>query len=190
MELIDTDTLDLIREYLGHSEFRTLLGTGNGGSYLLVQFDAGTGATAGTRAFELIEQHGGIARLSHNDIEAEGLLRVRRSVNEALTAAGTILVEDIAVPRSRIPEMFAEIQRISSRHRVRIPTIAHAGDGNQHPTFVFDGDDVPAEVWTAADDMFEAATKYGGTLTGRRVLCAVTCNRVIGGPFSGCHRRS
>jgi FAD/FMN-containing dehydrogenase len=42
----------------------------------------------------------------------------------------------------------------------------HAGDGNLHPTFVFDGDDVPAEVWTAADDMFEAATRYGGTLTG------------------------
>jgi glycolate oxidase len=91
---------------------------------------------------------------------------VRRSVNQALSAAGTMLVEDIAVPRSRMPEMFAEIRRIAQRHRVRIPTIAHAGDGNLHPTFVFDGDDLPAEVWTAADEMFEAAIRYGGTLTG------------------------
>jgi glycolate oxidase len=62
--------------------------------------------------------------------------------------------------------VFAEIRRIAQRHRVRIPTIAHAGDGNLHPTFVFDGDDLPAEVWTAADEMFEAAIRYGGTLTG------------------------
>jgi glycolate oxidase len=166
MELIDAETLELIRAYLGHSEFRTSLGTADGGSYLLVQFDAGTGTTAGTRALELIEQFGGVPRLSLNAVEAEGLLRVRRSVNQALSAAGTMLVEDIAVPRSRMPEMFAEIRRIAQRHRVRIPTIAHAGDGNLHPTFVFDGDDLPAEVWTAADEMFEAAIRYGGTLTG------------------------
>jgi glycolate oxidase len=44
--------------------------------------------------------------------------------------------------------------------------VAHAGDGNLHPNFVFDGDEVPAHVWDAADAMFRAAIELGGTLTG------------------------
>ncbi|KAA9394818.1 FAD-binding protein [Kocuria coralli] len=166
MELIDAATLNLIRDYLGHEVFENLLGTSAGGSYFLVQFDAGTGALAGTRALQLVEENGGTGTLSHDPAEAEGLLRIRGSANPALTAAGTMLVEDVAVPRSRMPEMFARIEEIARRHDVRIPTIAHAGDGNLHPTFIFDGPDVPPEVWAAADEMFEASTEFGGTLTG------------------------
>ncbi len=166
MELIDAATLGLIRAYLGEDAFVTLLGTSAGGSYLLVQFDAGTGASAGPQALQLIERNGGAARLSENPVEAEGLLRIRGSVNPALSAAGTMLVEDVAVPRSRMPEMFAEIERIGASHGVRIPTIAHAGDGNLHPTFLFDGPNAPPQVWAAADEMFTISTKLGGTLTG------------------------
>lgn len=166
MELMDATTLGMIRDLLGREEFERLLGTSDGGSYLLVQFDAGTGAAVGARALELVEQNGGVARLYETEAEADGLLRIRGSVNAALSAAGTMLIEDVAVPRSRMPEMFAEIERIAERHGVLIPTIAHAGDGNLHPTFVYEGSEVPAEVWTAADEMFVAATEYGGTLTG------------------------
>ncbi|MDO9398886.1 MAG: FAD-linked oxidase C-terminal domain-containing protein, partial [Herbiconiux sp.] len=56
---------------------------------------------------------------------------------------------------------------------IAIPTVAHAGDGNLHPNFVItpelrgDGDDfVPAAVWAAADELFEAGMRLGGTLTG------------------------
>jgi glycolate oxidase len=46
--------------------------------------------------------------------------------------------------------------------------VAHAGDGNLHPVFVFDRGlpEVPAEVWAAADEVFRAALELGGTLTG------------------------
>jgi glycolate oxidase len=51
---------------------------------------------------------------------------------------------------------------------VLIATVAHAGDGNLHPVFVFDREqaDVPAHVWAAADEVFRAAIDLGGTLTG------------------------
>jgi len=49
---------------------------------------------------------------------------------------------------------------------VTIATVAHAGDGNLHPNFVFEGTVVPPEVWQAADEMFLAALRLGGTLTG------------------------
>lgn len=48
-------------------------------------------------------------------------------------------------------------------------TVAHAGDGNVHPTFVFDrtaDGSVPEAVWTAADEVFRRALELGGTLTG------------------------
>ena len=46
--------------------------------------------------------------------------------------------------------------------------MAHAGDGNLHPVFVFERGlpDVPAAVWSAADEVFRAALELGGTLTG------------------------
>lgn len=166
MEIIDTTTLDLIRAHLGRETFLELLGTSAGGSYLLVQFDAGTGASAGPEALRLASREGGVGRLSVEPAVAEGLLRIRTSVNPALAAAGTMLVEDVCVPRSRMPDMFAEIERIGARLGVRIPTIAHAGDGNLHPTFVFDGPHPPPEVWAAADEMFTASMALGGTLTG------------------------
>ena len=79
-----------------------------------------------------------------------------------------MLVEDVCVPRSRLPDMIERIERAAARHGVMIATVAHAGDGNLHPVFVFDRGlgDVPASVWAAADEVFRAALDLGGTLTG------------------------
>jgi glycolate oxidase len=64
--------------------------------------------------------------------------------------------------------MVALIERTAQRHGVFIATVAHAGDGNLHPVFVFDRGlpEVPPEVWSAADEIFRAALDVGGTLTG------------------------
>jgi glycolate oxidase len=35
-----------------------------------------------------------------------------------------------------------------------------------HPNFVFEGDVVPESIWAAADELFLAALRLGGTLTG------------------------
>ncbi len=72
------------------------------------------------------------------------------------------------MPRSRLPEMVERIERAASRDGVFIATVAHAGDGNLHPSFVFDRglEEVPAKVWAAADEVFTAALELGGTLTG------------------------
>jgi glycolate oxidase len=94
------------------------------------------------------------------------MLAVRRAMHPAMAALGQVLIEDVAVPRSRLPEMFAEIRRIGDRYGIRIPTVAHAGDGNLHPNLVYQGDEVPDEVWAAAGELFEAALALGGTLTG------------------------
>jgi glycolate oxidase len=110
--------------------------------------------------------HGGEASMTTDPEEGERLLAVRRAMHPAMETLGPVLIEDVAVPRSRLAEMFAAIRAIGERHGMLIPTVAHAGDGNLHPNLVYSGDEVPEEVWAAAGELFDAALSLGGTLTG------------------------
>jgi glycolate oxidase len=99
--------------------------------------------------------------------EADWLRQGRRMAFRALERLGVARMEDVGVPRARIPELIAEIEAIGERHEVRIGTFGHAGDGNLHPTFVFDRDDPRAEEVTEAAraDLYRAALALGGTVT-------------------------
>ena len=168
MELIDAAGLARVASYLGAT---ALAGTpletiAPGEAFLLAQSDThGAGAEA-ARIAEAFAAAGGRVTVSTDAAEGERLLAIRRAMHPALAASGQVLIEDVAVPRSRLPEMFRAIEEIGARYGIEIPTIAHAGDGNLHPNFVFAGDEVPPEVWAAADDMFRTAVALGGTLTG------------------------
>ncbi len=167
VELLDAPSLAAIAAYLGPQVLAETLGSATAdGVFLLVEFD-GHGADAAARAAEpLLAAAGGSVRLAGSADERERLLTIRRSFHPAMEARGRVLIEDVAVPRSRLAEMFARVEAIGREHGVAIPTVAHAGDGNLHPNFVFDGDEVPQHVWDAADAMFRAAVELGGTLTG------------------------
>ena len=101
-------------------------------------------------------------------------------------AAGRRLVEDVCVPRTRLPEMFAADRAGRPRHDVYIATVAHAGDGNLHPVFVFDRGlpEVRRAVWAAADEVFRAALDLGGTLTGEHGV-GIIKRRWLGDELSG-----
>ena len=126
----------------------------------------GAAAAEADAALAVIRSLGGRADLSTDPVEGERLLAVRRSMHPAMAALGTTLIEDISVPRTALPAMFAEIVRIEQHYGIRIPTVAHAGDGNLHPNFVFAGAEVPELIWQAADELFATALRLGGTLTG------------------------
>ena len=100
--------------------------------------------------------------------EADWLRQGRRAAFHALERLGTARMEDVGVPRSRIPEMLSAIEGIARKHEVRIGTFGHAGDGNLHPTFVFERDDPNAEAVNEAarGDLYRAAIALGGTITG------------------------
>lgn len=100
--------------------------------------------------------------------ESAQLVGVRRMAYPAAERLGTCLVEDVGVPVSQLAEMVRRIEDAAKRHKVQVVTVAHAGDGNLHPTFIFDLVDggVPDAVWQAADEVFRAALALGGTLTG------------------------
>jgi glycolate oxidase len=76
------------------------------------------------------------------------------------------LSEDIAVPRSRIPEMIRRAKEIGGRHRLAVATYGHAGDGNLHCNVLFDRPDERPRVLAAVAEILRAAVDLGGTITG------------------------
>jgi len=108
--------------------------------------------------------------------EAEWLREGRRLAYRALEARGAARMEDVGVPRSRIPEMLRAIEAIAARHEMTIGTFGHAGDGNLHPTFVIDRDtespEAIARLEAARADLYEAALGLGGTVTGEHGIGA------------------
>jgi glycolate oxidase len=108
--------------------------------------------------------------------EAEWLREGRRLAFRALEHLGVARMEDVGVPRSRVPEMLRAIEAISVRHRIAVGTFGHAGDGNLHPTFILDrGEDEAASVArleAARADLYEAALALGGTVTGEHGIGA------------------
>lgn len=135
-------------------------------AHLILQFDGIGSAREAADSLDVLRAQGGHAELAATPEEGEHLLAVRRAMHPAMETLGTPLIEDVSVPRSRLAEMFEIIADIEQRYGVEIPTVAHAGDGNLHPNFIVQGDEVPDHVWEAAGEMFTGALALGGTLTG------------------------
>ncbi|EPX58458.1 Glycolate dehydrogenase [Cystobacter fuscus DSM 2262] len=105
---------------------------------------------------------------SSDEAEGESLLAARRFAFLALEKQGTTLLDDVCVPVSRLAELLAAVERIAAERRVLIGTFGHAGDGNMHPTLVFDRNDADevARAHAAFDDILRAVLDLGGTITG------------------------
>ncbi|WP_329139724.1 FAD-binding protein [Streptomyces sp. NBC_01476] len=158
-ELLDAPTLAAVE--------RITPGGPAAGAFLLVQTDGPAAATEADQVLAVLGDRTARVFAARDDAEAEQLLAVRRQALPALERLGRVLIEDVAVPRSRLAEAVEEIQAISKRHAVPVFTMAHAADGNLHPILVVDRDrELDDEVWAAADAIFTMALDLGGTLTG------------------------
>lgn len=119
---------------------------------------------------EVMREHGAAGlHATTAAAESEALLSARRCALPALSRlGGATMLEDVGVPRSRLPELVRRIEEIAARHRVVIATFGHAGDGNAHPTGCFDPADGEQRdrVAAAFADVFAAAIELGGTITG------------------------
>jgi glycolate oxidase len=141
------------------------------GALLMIESDAGGAAAEDEldRAERACEAAGATSLVRAKDAtEADWLREARRAAHSSLERAGVARMDDVGVPRSRVPEMLDTIERISAEHGLPVGVFGHAGDGNLHPTFVVDRDDPTAEgrINTARAAIYEAAIALGGTITG------------------------
>src|SRR5207302_1338098 len=60
----------------------------------------------------------------------------------AFAAMGRIspnyIVQDGVIPRTALPEVMSEIERLSGQAGLRVANVFHAGDGNLHPLVLYD----------------------------------------------------
>ncbi|WP_167441345.1 FAD-binding oxidoreductase [Amycolatopsis vastitatis] len=167
LEIMDASSIKAAETYL-----KTDLGAGSDCRALLLgQSDAG--GEVARRELAKLEQicvdcGADLAYTTEDLEEGRMLLQVRRVVLTALEMYGVWLTDDVCVPRTRIAELIHGCEKISEEVGLRIAVVGHAGDGNMHPTIVYQpGDqDEFARARRAFDDILEVALSLGGTVTG------------------------
>lgn len=101
--------------------------------------------------------------------ECEAIWQLRREFSYALRDTGlTKLNEDIAVPRSRLENLFAFAGRLQKRHGLPVACFGHAGDGNIHVNVMVDFAQLGANARSEAalDELFAQVIAWGGVITG------------------------
>ncbi|KEO80950.1 FAD-binding oxidoreductase [Tumebacillus flagellatus] len=108
-------------------------------------------------------------RLAQTAQEGAKLMAARRAALSALARVKpTTILEDATVPRANLAEMVDQVDVIARKYNLQICTFGHAGDGNLHPTCLTDERDRDEihRVEQAFEEIFHAAIKLGGTITG------------------------
>jgi glycolate oxidase len=117
-------------------------------------------------------------------LQESGALHVRSTVDRderaliwkgrksAFSAVGWLspdyIVQDGVVPRTRLGEVLAEIDRMSEASGIRVANVFHAGDGNLHPLILYDGreDGAAERAHELAGEILRLCISLGGSITG------------------------
>ena len=101
--------------------------------------------------------------------DVAALWRWRDGIGIAADAyLGGKVSEDVCVPVDRLAEVVAATHEAAADGRVEACCWGHAGDGNVHSSFLFDGGDAAAglRATAAAERVFDAAVSLGGSISG------------------------
>lgn len=168
IELIDRDSLEAVAA-AQRTDALAPIGTE---AMLLVEVD---GSTAQVDA-ETVE----VARaceaagadevlVARTDSERSRLWHVRREISSSLKLIAPIKFNhDVVVPRARVPELFALVERLKARYQLRIPSFGHAGDGNIHVNVMVPANDAAAlaRARSAEEELFDGVIGLEGAITG------------------------
>jgi len=166
IEFMDEDTLEAVRSY-GEFDFPA-----EAKAALVVEVDGDEGATE--REAEEVssicrDNKCNMLSMALSEEDREELWRTRRAISPALyNLASKKINEDVCVPRSRLPDLLREIERIEREKSLRIASFGHAGDGNVHVNFLLESDD-PEKLRRAeegVEDLFKTVVALGGSLSG------------------------
>ncbi len=139
-----------------------------GGALLLLQTD-GFGADQEAVVIRQVLSGVGGALSEVGAGEAADLIELRRHSRGDAVDHEYRVGEDVAVPKSRLVDYIEALEGIAKRQEVHLKVVAHAGDGNLHPTFWVSRADGPAaleRLGVALDESVRVALEFGGTITG------------------------
>jgi glycolate oxidase subunit GlcD len=110
-----------------------------------------------------------LVRVAKDDEERAKLWMGRKGAFGAMgRISPDMLVMDAVIPRTRLPEVLNEIERISERYGLPVANVFHAGDGNLHPLILFDGrsSEQVARIFTMGEEILKTCVDAGGSLSG------------------------
>ncbi|MCI1257371.1 MAG: FAD-binding oxidoreductase, partial [Corynebacterium provencense] len=175
LELMDSITVGFVNE-IGDFGLDASVG-----AVLIMQSDSVT-AAADTEAFASVARDNGAldVAFADNAEDSELLVAARRSAqpgNEhyARNHGGGQLIDDVCVPRSRLADFCSGVERIRDETGTVVALVAHAGDGNVHPSVFYDRRDPASGVAAteAFDRIMALGLELGGTITGEHGVGAL-----------------
>jgi glycolate oxidase len=167
LEIIDQTTLIAVEEW--HP-----LGFEVAGSILLMQLDENF--ELGDAAVATCQSHGMIDGMFSTDAnDAADLIRVRKLAYPALERLGATLLDDVALPVTKIAEFVGLVEQLATKHNLTIGIFGHAGDGNMHPTIVHDHGDAEGEkrAKLAFSEIVRIAQSLGGSASGEHGIGSI-----------------
>jgi len=167
LEIVDQTTLKAVQAW--HP-----LGFEVAGSVLLMQLDENhslcEAALETCKEFDLID---GV--YSDDPADAADLIRVRKLAYPALERMGATLLDDVALPVTKIAQFVAQVEQLATEQGLTIGIFGHAGDGNMHPTIVHDHGDLEGErkARLAFTHIIEIAQSLGGSASGEHGIGSI-----------------
>jgi glycolate oxidase len=108
-------------------------------------------------------------RAAATEMERALLWKARKQAFGAMGRLGLQMVtHDGVIPRTKLPEVLREVNRIAKEHGILAGNVFHAGDGNLHPNLMFDERDPQQvrNVLEAGHKILKLCVDVGGSLTG------------------------
>ena len=108
-------------------------------------------------------------RVAKDDDERARLWLGRKGAFGAMgRLAPDMITMDAVIPRTRLPEVLLEIDRMSARYGLGVANVFHAGDGNLHPLILFDSryPDQVEKIFTMSEEIMKLCVSVGGSLSG------------------------
>ena len=108
-------------------------------------------------------------RIAKDEEEADNLYQIRAMALLAVKSlAPASQVEDVTVPLDRLEEFLTLLRQVAIRHKLRIPVMGHAGDGNIHPIILYDSDSATSKesASKAFEEICRDAIRMDGSVSG------------------------
>ena len=144
----------------------------NCGGLLLVELDGPTAEVEAQmcqvieicRAKDSVEIH-----LAQSEAERALVWKGRKAAFAAMgRLSPNYIIQDGVIPRTALPRVMSEIERLSKEADLRVANVFHAGDGNLHPLVLYDkripGQEHAAEA--LSNRIMELCIAAGGSITG------------------------
>lgn len=168
LELVDGDCLEAVAQAL---QVRSLAPEGTA-ALLLVEVDGCLEQVTGeARRVETACRAAGATGFvrATDPAERQELWRVRRELSPSLKLITPLKFNhDVVVPKGRVPELFALVDRIKRDFRLRIPCFGHVGDGNIHVNIMVTpgDDDEIRRAHEAEGVLFRGTVALDGSISG------------------------